>query len=1112
MQKLIFALIFLTISVFTYGQHYHFKNYSLSEGLSRSGVYFILQDNEGFIWVGTEGGGISKFDGQKFTNFSSKQGLKSEHIRVIFEDDNGVLWFGTDNGLSFFEYGEIKSLTTENGLSDNYIRCITQDSEGNLWVGTNKGISIIDPSEKEISSKLKVNFNLPHKKVRTVLADSNKVWIGTDDGLCLMENNNLTIFKNTNGLSDNLILSLFMDSKDHLWIGTNKGLSVLTNGKFRSWTEADGLINNRIRSISEDIKGNIWFGTKNGISIFSDGDFINIDRSNGLSNERVRCIQKDNFGNMWIGTYFGGIMKYNYRDFISYNTNNKLPSNQILSIAENKKNELIIGTIDGASTLLYNHNAFQSDPKIFTNANLLGQPVHTIFKDSNQVLFYGIQNGLLIDAGNELISITTDNGLVGNHVSSILQKDGVYYVGTGLGLNEIKFKTNDYNNYSITTLTEEDGLAGQQISFIKEDPSQKLWIGFNDGQISILDHEKIINPKINKDINQFSSIEFDKYGNTWLGTKGKGLYYGYFDHKKNTLQIVQLPIELGLSSNYIFSLLIYDNKLWVGHEKGLDVCNLEKDSSVISVLNYGIENGFLGLQNNANASYVDSYGNLWFGTVNGLFCLNKAAEELSKSGGESINYIQSISINNHFTNWAESEYCQGIEGQFNLPVDLELPYDINTISFDFIGLNFVAPKNIKYTWRLKGFDADFRPLVSQSNCDYTNLAPGHYTFQLKSTNENGEVIDKIEEFTFTIKKPYWQTWLFRIITFLVILAILIWYLDFRTKQLISKQKKLEETITIRTQEVVDQKDELELKKSEIEFQHAELTTKSKEITDSILYSRRIQRSLLPSFEKMKAAFEHYFVLYMPKDIVSGDFYWVAEPVKSKNKKVYFAVADCTGHGVPGAMVSLICTRALNSSILEHKLRKPKDILEKTNTIVLEAFTDQETGKIIKDGMDIALGFLEYSIERMSALFSFSGAHNSAWIVLPIGTPPLIVDGKEAESNIETDTHQLYILSGTKQPIGDFDKRVPFPQQTCELPKGALIYLNTDGYADQFGGSTDEAIAAGGKKFKYKPLKKLILSIQDQPLSQQKIILADKFNDWRQNLEQVDDVCLMCIEV
>ena len=278
--------------------------------------------------------------------------------------------------------------------------------------------------------------------------------------------------------------------------------------------------------------------------------------------------------------------------------------------------------------------------------------------------------------------------------------------------------------------------------------------------------------------------------------------------------------------------------------------------------------------------------------------------------------------------------------------------------------------------------------------------------------------------------------------------------------------------------------------------------KNSEITDSILYSRRIQHSTLPGHEKLSAALKDYFIFYKPKDIVSGDFYWIEQSQLNPNV-IYIAVADCTGHGVPGAMVSLVGTRALNSSVRESQLTNTSDILNETNRIVLEAFTDSKSGTVIKDGMDIALCALEYSDQTVN--FQFSGAQNPIWIVRSQSDTNLIVNGEELEPNIESTEHKLFEIKGNKQPIGYFEKHTPFENHKSELKHGDRIYMLSDGYADQFGGPN-------GKKFKYKALKNLILDNQNNSLNNQKIEFEKVFHEWKGELEQLDDVCLMAIEI
>ena len=1108
MLRLKFFFSFIFSCAISIGQQFHFKNYSLEEGLSRSGVYYILQDAAGFLWIGTDGGGVCKFDGHSFKNYTRQHGLASEKVRVIFEDEHHILWFGTNNGLSFFNGTEFITLTTQDGISDNFIRSITQDNDGNIWVGTNRGISIIDPTEKKVSEKLKINFNLPHRKVRSLLADkkNNAVWIGTDAGLCLWKDSKITIYTTKNGLINDVILNLFLDKNNNLWIGTQGGLSKFEKGNFTNWNMRTGLVNNRVRSINQDFYGNIWIGTKTGVSIFDGEDFLNLSVENGLSNNRVRCIQSDNFDNIWLGTYFGGIMRFNYKDFIAYTPKEGLISNQISTITEDEKGDIIIGSFDGVSKLDIQNNKLKSIRYVTMENGLASNSVQAIFKDKNGYYWYGTDEGITIIKDSKVIQIDKSSGLKEKEITQIKYYNGIYYVGTVDGLGEIKIN-NNYDIIDCKFSTIHDGLAGHEISCIEQDSTGKIWFGFADGQLSILYNNQLVNPILPDNVNEITSLTFDEKNRVWIGTNGRGLHYGVFDSESKTLNLQNISATDGLTSNYIYSLLHYKHQIWVGNEKGLNLIDFTTDST-FNVQTFGPERGFLGLQNNRGASFIDKKGNLWFGTVNGLFCLKNKELDFFREGKKSINYIQSVTVNKTYQDWSKSEFAKGTDGYFDLPFDLKLPHNLNNISFEFIALNYVAPEKIKYSWKLKGFEDNWNAPSSKNYCTYTNLESGKYSFQLRSTNEKGELLEDITQFDFRIEKPFWATWWFRIIAIMLTLGLVLLFMNLRTRQLISNQKALEEIIAKRTQEITEQKNQLEKTQKEIELQNAQLQEKNTEITDSILYSRRIQRSILPSKEKTENILNDFFIFYKPKDIVSGDFYWI-EKNPTNSKQIFFAVADCTGHGVPGAMVSLISTRALNSSLIEHNLTNPNFILDQTTLIVTEAFTDYETGTIIKDGMDIALGSLDYSDEK-NIQFEFSGAQNPVWIITKKEDENLIVNGIEIQPDLINETHKMFVIKATKQPIGHFDNKIPFVNNSCQLKKGTKIYLFSDGFADQFGGN--ENGKTGGKKYKYKPFKRFLLGIQHHPIARQKLDLENEFYNWKQDLEQVDDICIMGVSV
>ncbi len=266
-------------------------------------------------------------------------------------------------------------------------------------------------------------------------------------------------------------------------------------------------------------------------------------------------------------------------------------------------------------------------------------------------------------------------------------------------------------------------------------------------------------------------------------------------------------------------------------------------------------------------------------------------------------------------------------------------------------------------------------------------------------------------------------------------------------------------------------------KKEVEHQKELVDEKNKEITDSITYAKRLQEAILPPIKLVQEVFPESFILYIPKDIIAGDFYWM----EHSGDFTFIAAADSTGHGVPGAMVSVVCSNALNRAIKEFKLTEPGLVLDKARELVLETFAKSEGD--VKDGMDISL----LCINRKKKSITWAGANNPLWYISP---------GHENE---------LAEIKANKQPIGKVDNPLPFTTHSLPYEPGKIIYLITDGYADQFGGDK-------GKKFKYKQLEDLILANQNKSLSEQKIVLEETFNVWKKSYEQVDDVTLLGVKI
>jgi serine phosphatase RsbU (regulator of sigma subunit) len=312
------------------------------------------------------------------------------------------------------------------------------------------------------------------------------------------------------------------------------------------------------------------------------------------------------------------------------------------------------------------------------------------------------------------------------------------------------------------------------------------------------------------------------------------------------------------------------------------------------------------------------------------------------------------------------------------------------------------------------------------------------------------------------KIMHWQGafYLMMIGVIILVISFLFWYLSFRkeVELRLNAEEQLKESLH-------------------------QIEEKQKEIRDSINYAKRIQEAILPSIDFIKTNLPNSFVYYQPKDVVAGDFYWA----EKAGDDFFIAAADCTGHGVPGALVSVVCCNALNRALYEFKLTEPGQILDKTRELVLDSFS--KSAEDIKDGMDISL------IRINGDKIQWAGANNPLWI---IKSTPDELDKQKGNLKLEE-------IKGDKQPIGKTDHPIPFTTHTLALKKDDSIYLFTDGFADQFGG-------ARGKKFMYKQLKDLLVTNYQMSFQEKAPFLKEVLNQWKGELEQVDDVCIIGIRL
>jgi len=453
---------------------------------------------------------------------------------------------------------------------------------------------------------------------------------------------------------------------------------------------------------------------------------------------------------------------------------------------------------------------------------------------------------------------------------------------------------------------------------------------------------------------------------------------------------------------------------------------------------YTSRSGFVGIETKSNASFMDQDGNMWFGTGQGVTRYHPGEEASNKK--EPITHITGIEVNHE-----------------NIPLtdDLNLSHKQNSIILEYrcITLN---PDAVKYQIMLEGVDQEWRDPDTQTRATYPALRPGKYTFQVKAKSSSGVWNKEPVSLSFMIRPPFYLTWYFILAAIFAVGVAIFSYIKIRERALKRENALLEEKVRIRTAMVVAQKEEL--------------SQKNKDITDSIRYAKRIQFAILPE----KSPFPDTFILFKPKDIVSGDFYWFTEV----GDKEFFSAVDCTGHGVPGAFMSIIGHNSLTKIVREYGILEPGKILTQLNKEVVGTLHQRSDSGDVYDGMDLAL----VSFNRKERLLEYSGAFNPLY---------LIRNGEILETKADK-------VSIGRSSLGT---DVEFTNHRIEIKKGDTVYLFSDGYADQFGGELM-------KKFKYRNLKELILRIQPENMANQRAMLDQTIEQWRGDVEQVDDILVI----
>lgn len=1056
--------------------------FTSASGLSQSVVTAVLQDSLGFLWVGTREG-LNKYDGYTFQQYRYQPdtiSLSSNSIRCLAEGRQSVLWIGTDNGLNKLD--RIRGYLWTHYLPDkidpgsgNVIYSLFVDREDMVWMRTGNQLIKFDPASEDYNFykiySNKSNLLKSDETYSMIMDTEGSVWCGTKDGLQRLEpgSEELKVYSAAmgSGFRTDNIRSVYQDSLGRIWAGAEKGL-YLYDPENDTFTDAplpgagkmnvhtispgredlligtgsslvlydpvkdetgicEGFLRSEIdtkfsaiNSIYEDASEILWIGTITGL--------VKIDRKPSkfetLNIENASCILHDLGGDLWVGTRDAGL--YYFRGGsgtpLTYSTdervsNRRINNDVIYSVMRDSKGSLWIGTANGVRVMQPGSKSFR--PFCSGKAKIIcdlfdHENVYKIFEDSKGYIWFGASNGV---HRYDPVDRTIESFPRIHHESETLELEDVYCL------------TEDRNGIF---------WIGSSVGLIKYIPGEERFEIFQAGRMNLA-------AGINS--NTVFSMHVGQRGDLWVGT-ASGL--NRYNSKTNSFEFINDPVEL--SEMRIYGILEDgEHNLWLSSERGL----VKYHPDLQTFVKYDMADGLQGKEYLPGSSYMDRNGRMYFGGVYGLNTFNP----------DSIPYnpYQPMLSFTQFVRFRE-------EGGMSKPLPLDrvssliVPRGVEIVTIQFSALEFTDPGRNRYLHQMvrKGQDGLWIHNGEQHYVTFYKLSPGKYTLSVKGSNNDLTFSDQEIGLEIQIPYPFWNKTIAIIIYVLAGAFIVFIIIQFRTRHLRRSNRVLREK---------------EISSKEIDRQRHELARKNKSITDSIIYAKRIQQALLPADESFKTLLPDSFVLFKPKDIVSGDFYWINQ----HGDKIYVAAVDCTGHGVPGAFVSIIGFELFRKITDREQGSNPAMILDTLNENFTEIFSDGEH-VYLNDGMDLSLCV----IDKKEHSLDFSGAFNPLYLV----RNETIIEVKADRFSVGADVHTS-------------NERKLFKSHKIFLQQDDIFYLFSDGYADQFGGPE-------GKKFKYRRFRHLLLTIHKLPLDKQLSILEASIEEWKGNIDQVDDILVIGI--
>ncbi len=777
-NTLLYFLMFCTISSLS-AQNNQLRAYTLEDGLPQSQVYDIIQDEIGYLWLGTQGGGLCRFNGDEFKTWNESDGLQSNYIHALaFVNDS--LFIGTKSGLS------IKTKTKFINHDSPRINKICY-IKGKTYLATNLGIYRYQ--KKRGLSKISLNAKINTSIINDIVFDGKLFWVATNKGLWKLNNirKNASIIERHS--AHDFTAAIFYENKVFA-AAFNQGILVLnTNAKTygNNWIPRPVRVNNISAHNNE-----LWFATDNQGIVIVDADKRTqkkkINRKNGLAISHTKKSILDRQSNIWIATSGGGFYKYFQNNFIHYDQNTGLKGNRVYAV-HNAKNGIWASNSEAGLV----HIDSLGIHHISQDERLSEVKIKTITSDNSGNIWAGSDGkGILFKEIKQIDSIIVDTSTVQNQkTDTIIKTDTIvktvfknHIIDGDLGLPSDWIRTLYVDNTTVWAASystgivrfrydpikkrllgvkrfdRKNGIKDLQIRYMTRDSLGKIWYATQNGHLGYIKNNQVTH--LGNVLNQKTAIStlFFHKNTIYIGTAGRGIWWSDL---KGKVKLKKLKGRKKLYSDNIYQMIFDDqNNLWVGSERGVDKIELNQSNDIVDIFHFGRNDGFLGIETCLNAVTKDEKGNLWFGAIYGLTKYEPTETTKATTIKPSLYFeevevayrsVDSINLNT----WLNSDKILRLN-----PNQTELSFSYKTVDLDH-------PNDVEYRWRLN--NSEWSPWVSESKQNLAGLAYGPHYFSAQSRNYRWEE-SEIVTFQFFIDSPiYKKTW-FQLTVLGIILIVL----------------------------------------------------------------------------------------------------------------------------------------------------------------------------------------------------------------------------------------------------------------------------------------------------------------------------------------------------